>query len=1165
MDEENQSAPLAMFSSLFDNRVSPEGQRVAKSIYDTVEKRRGEYETQEDKNAEEVRRSVAEARAELVAARQRLAEKKYNNADTLLSMSAAFGSPTKTGGFGEVLGNVSGALIEPTRRRRQELRDDEKEKLNYSNMISGIDTDLAKYSGEILSRRRANDVRLQTEALKILGKPVNSGSGKSMSEFGKVAMDEGYEPNTPEFHTRVQELSALDRRNKAATAGTDADPEAEAAQREQMAYQMGVPVPAIDPFQGQSTEVQKDTRNKLLSAGQKKMEELSSRASEAAKSDAQLDRFLQNSDNTWFNGAFWTLPGIGWLTGALDPDAQEMDSAAAEMAMNKRVEGSGTVSNFDAQQLIRAAMGRGKSRITNNNIGSGIKAFNKATRDQAQFYQDYFALNKHLVGADQLWREYMDANPLFDKTRPGQLVRNKTYASGSEYDPRMLGKGVRLNYRTYFRMKMGGIPAVEKGGKPRLPADDAEEPEMADGGSVRKAVEGLRDFDEELSKREKDAKHIDMEFAEGGAVFEEDEDSQPAEDAPLAHRDPEFMDNVRALGQGATFNLSDEILGALGADVTQERAGLQSKAERAPVSNFALEAAGGAGTGYIATKLVDALAKKSGKLGMAAKALQKAIPKSKTGRVVAAGGTAGALSGAGAAEEGERGSGALLGGFTGAVAGPLFGLAGKYGMRGYNAIRDRLAGDMLHPAERAVLEAADDDGLTADLMARRLRNDRRLGVPSALGDTGGGHVEALSESAALRRGPASRRMVSETARRQTGANDRAQDAVNKALKPDVYVTKEGDLTDALYTNAKPLYESAYQNAKPVPYTTVKKFLTDPVGKSAWKEAVAMMNREGIPIGKTRVGGQVTHLSLQSLDYLSRGLGDAVKREEVHGPTDYGRSLRKMRGELMGILDKASPDYSKARAQYKGDIEVLDALRSGREEFSKARTDELARDFPSLSFAEKDAYRTGAAWHIFDELDKVAGDANPFQKIMGNNAIRKRLEVLFDKPGEYKRFMEGMEREYGMYNASKKRLQAAAGARKGRARAELDGSPVTDAASTGLDTAAQATLLGPGLGTDYSRPWAIARALEWARGKLPHAQENAEKTAEILSIDTPDAADDFARRMGTKETKLRKRRAAGENAARQISRGAAVASQPSPSGALQEVESGLLDGEFEDAQ
>jgi hypothetical protein len=271
----------------------------------------------------------------------------------------------------------------------------------------------------------------------------------------------------------------------------------------------------------------------------------------------------------------------------------------------------------------------------------------------------------------------------------------------------------------------------------------------------------------------------------------------------------------------------------------------------------------------------------------------------------------------------------------------------------------------------------------------------------------------------------------------------------------------------------------------------------------------------------------------------------------------------MRNELLEILDNHSPDYKAARAQYKGDIEVLDALRNGREEFSKARTDELARDFPKLSFAEKDAYRTGAAYHIFDELDKLPMDANPFQKVMGNRAIQKRLRVLFDKPNEYKRFMEGLEREYKVYDSSKKRLIAAAQARRGRANSALDGSPLADAADVGLDTAAQAALLGPGL--DQSRAWTINRVLEWARGKIPASKRNSQEAADLLMIDNPKDADALAQRLSSKEQKLSKRRAAGDNAARQVTRGAAVATQQAPHGALEAVEAGMVPGDFEDEQ
>lgn len=130
---------------------------------------------------------------------------KASKAEMYFRLAAAFGSPTKTGGFGENLGLASEQMAEYSKGKRESSRQDLATRLKLQELRMGAaKEDLNTL--RTLSAEEMKDKRAMTQAL--IKDYIES--GKPQSAAGKQALDEGYQPGTPEYQARVREVAALD-------------------------------------------------------------------------------------------------------------------------------------------------------------------------------------------------------------------------------------------------------------------------------------------------------------------------------------------------------------------------------------------------------------------------------------------------------------------------------------------------------------------------------------------------------------------------------------------------------------------------------------------------------------------------------------------------------------------------------------------------------------------------------------------------------------------------------------------------------------------------------------------------------------------------------------------------------------------------------------------
>lgn len=413
-------------------------------------------------------------------------------------------------------------------------------------------------------------------------------------------------------------------------------------------------------------------------------------------------------------------------------------------------------------------------------------------------------------------------------------------------------------------------------------------------------------------------------------------------------------------------------------------------------------------------------------------------------------------------------------------------------------------GPKLRPAEQRVVSTLEHEQVDPQQALQRLEGLQRAGTPATLMTDPS--MRGLSETALASASPAeSRASLEELERQHEGARGRIDTQVQQGLKPTgSYFQTQKNLTSALYSNSKPLYEALYKKYPGVVISPEigEIFKTD-TGKAAIKEAIRLMDIEGNPIGKVDALGVVKKPSLQFLDYVKRGLDSMVEKVEPNGvPSTEGRALRNLRTKFRDAVDAAAPgDYKAARQQYAGDLEVRDALEEGRL-FHKFQPEELQARANGMSKAEKSAFRTGISQRLMEYIDSPTADVDTARRIVGSPKMLQSLKPFFDTPQEFDVFQRALAQEVELFGSTRELMNAGKRGQMQRQRGDQE-SRVRNAARevTGFD---------------------MTRPLNWATrilNRVPDmTQEQANEVLRILQSNDPAAMASFSRRIGAVKAK-----------------------------------------------
>jgi len=469
------------------------------------------------------------------------------------------------------------------------------------------------------------------------------------------------------------------------------------------------------------------------------------------------------------------------------------------------------------------------------------------------------------------------------------------------------------------------------------------------------------------------------------------------------------------------------------------------------------------------------------------------------GKGATVGAIEGGIAGAGAAEPDSRiaaGTGsALIGAPVGAVIPAV--------MRGGSAAR-RWLSERLSPSPATIERGAADRinrALTEANMQpsdipTRLAEDRALGVPSVVANVDPALVD-LAETVTQRSGPSGRRAEATLRDQRGGARERVYRQAEEGLQPvqqglqrDDFFNEEQRLVDTMRARAAPAYQEAYRVGE-VFDPQITSLLELPEYRGAWNtarqlaagDASAARARAITEPGATfdpedfrlreiyRVVGKnpdtgedilelaQTVPDVRTLDYMKRAL-DAQIRAGFRQPDNAvasanATSLSVLRDSLRNRTKALVPEYRRAVDDYSDDASVLDALRSGMNDFGRLKHEEVGRLFGTgdnaLNAAEREAFRTGAARNIYSTIMTPSRDFNSAQRLIGSPETRQKLEAMFDSPAQYSLFEAALQREAQLFDQSNRILLGSPTARRLQARERFDEGPDVGAAVADVAT------------------------------------------------------------------------------------------------------------------
>jgi hypothetical protein len=179
--------------------------------------------------------------------------------------------------------------------------------------------------------------------------------------------------------------------------------------------------------------------------------------------------------------------------------------------------------------------------------------------------------------------------------------------------------------------------------------------------------------------------------------------------------------------------------------------------------------------------------------------------------------------------------------------------------------------------------------------------------------------------------------------------------------------------------------------------------------------------------------------VRTLDYIKRGLDaniDAGFRGEGMTKAE-AVALKQLRNQFRDRLDELVPEYKAARAAYAGDMEVIDAMRSGFEDFGKLTHEQVMKAVAGMSEAEKQAYRTGVARNLYGRIMNPSAKRNSAEELIGSPEMSNKLKPLFDSPAQFELFRAALARESELFQNANQILAGSQTGKRSQMRSKFE--------------------------------------------------------------------------------------------------------------------------------
>lgn len=200
---------------------------------------------------------------------------------------------------------------------------------------------------------------------------------------------------------------------------------------------LGVPMQTIDPYARMSPKTSEQAKLNDRNKAEKMLNERTKEMQAWEKAQQDVDRFIELNKDVPTGGM--GLESLGTRAavslGVSGEKSSEMNRISNKLARAVRteVEDKGAVSDYDARMFKQSTLGLDVPYETNVQVGKAIKTFNQQKIDKTAFYEAYLGAHGNLSEAEQAWRRYMAANPIFDPKQPGKYVLNPNRQNWDEY------------------------------------------------------------------------------------------------------------------------------------------------------------------------------------------------------------------------------------------------------------------------------------------------------------------------------------------------------------------------------------------------------------------------------------------------------------------------------------------------------------------------------------------------------------------------------------------------------------------------------------------------------------------------------------------------------------------------------------------------------------
>jgi hypothetical protein len=177
--------------------------------------------------------------------------------------------------------------------------------------------------------------------------------------------------------------------------------------------------------------------------------------------------------------------------------------------------------------------------------------------------------------------------------------------------------------------------------------------------------------------------------------------------------------------------------------------------------------------------------------------------------------------------------------------------------------------------------------------------------------------------------------------------------------------------------------------------------------------------------------------VRTLDYMKRGIDATIDSYYKNGRSAEANALKDLRRVFVSAIDENAPAYQQARRGFAGDMEVIDAMRTGMNDFGKMDHEQVIKLVAGMGDAEKEAFRTGVARDLYSKIMNPATNFNAAQRIIGSPEMQAKLQPLFNSPAEFSLFKSAMERESQLFHQANKVLGGSQTAKRAQMAEKLD--------------------------------------------------------------------------------------------------------------------------------